>query len=603
MVSTGLPSAAGSGRNAESARRTSSWERRHAQAVGLTGVGGEDAGPAAVGEDRHRPAAGQRLVGQQGRDIEELPEGVRAHDARLVEQGIDRDVRGADQRAGVGRGCPGARRRAAALDRDDRLGPSDAARDARELARVPDRFQVQGDDGTRGVRFPVLKEVVAGQVRLVPDRDEAGESQAQPVRVLDDGQAEGAALRQEPDPALDRQGGGEGGVEADLRLEVDHAHAVRADQPHAGTAAHGHEVALSLQSLRTRFREAGGDDDDALDALGGAGARSLQGGLGGQDDDGKIDRPRDVEDRSIGGHRLHDVGGRVDGVDGPCKAGREQVVEELAADRAPAPGRSDHCDGRWVEQRPDGRRGRCLLPPLEPFTGGSRELGRELHDDGPGLGMHANREAAGPEDLEHAHVLGQNLGDERGDAQFIGAAGELLEEQRRDPTALVVVGDHERDLRRVGVDAVVAPVADDPVGGPRLGTCDLGRPRLGARGQGDERAALGALGRGPPVRASDEVRAQAREPEAPGLGVEALEEGDEGDLVGRRGIADPDRGPVAQDRVSRTILGPGGAGTEHLHLLARRSSARDAAAASDNPGWTLSQRSPPPSPRTRADRA
>src|SRR5665811_2397301 len=86
--------------------------------------------------------------------------------------------------------------RAPAADR-----PLFTAGEPGELARVANRFEIEGDDGARGIVFPVLQEIVAREVRLVADRDEAGEAEPQSVGVLDDGQAEGAALGEETDPA------------------------------------------------------------------------------------------------------------------------------------------------------------------------------------------------------------------------------------------------------------------------------------------------------------------------------------------------------------------------------------------------------------------
>ena len=54
----------------------------------------------------------------------------------------------------------------------------------------------------------------------------------------------------------------------------------------------------------------------------------------------------------------------------------------------------------------------------------------------PGSEREPEREAARPEHLEHPGVLGQDLGDERGDAGLVRPARQLLEQQRRDAAPL-----------------------------------------------------------------------------------------------------------------------------------------------------------------------
>ena len=63
----------------------------------------------------------------------------------------------------------------------------------------------------------------------------------------------------------------------------------------------------------------------------------------------------------------------------------------------------------------------------------------------------SDREADGLEDAEHLPVVRKHLRDEALDAQRAGERRELLEQSRADAPALVVVGDGERDLRRLRV--------------------------------------------------------------------------------------------------------------------------------------------------------
>ena len=65
-------------------------------------VGGEDAGPARVADDRDPPAGRHRLVREQHRGRQQLVERVDADHAGLPEERVDRDV-GRRERGGVRR--------------------------------------------------------------------------------------------------------------------------------------------------------------------------------------------------------------------------------------------------------------------------------------------------------------------------------------------------------------------------------------------------------------------------------------------------------------------------------------------------------------------
>ena len=135
-------------------------------------VGGEDARSTGVADDRDSRPARNRLRGQHLGGVEQLLERVDADHARPG--GTARRRRHPTTRA---RRCasdaarlPAAR--AAALHRDDRLAPRDTPRDPRELARVPERLEVEQDHVGAGIVLPVLEQVVAADVALVADRDE-----------------------------------------------------------------------------------------------------------------------------------------------------------------------------------------------------------------------------------------------------------------------------------------------------------------------------------------------------------------------------------------------------------------------------------------------
>ena len=87
-----------------------------------------------------------------------------------------------------------------------------------------------------------------------------------------------------------------------------------------------------------------------------AGGRALARGshhlLGGHRHDRQLDPAGNVADRPVRRQRLHHVGLVVDRIDRAAELGREQVVQDLAADRAPPPRRADHGHRARLEEAP-----------------------------------------------------------------------------------------------------------------------------------------------------------------------------------------------------------------------------------------------------------
>ena len=136
-------------------------EFRHVDSIGMAGVGAHDARAPGVRHDRDAGPARNRLFGEQRRHVEQLVQRIGADHARLLEQRVNGDVGRGEERPGVGRGRARPGRRAAALDRQDRLLAGDPGGDAGELARVPERLEVEQGDVGAGVLLPVLQEVIA----------------------------------------------------------------------------------------------------------------------------------------------------------------------------------------------------------------------------------------------------------------------------------------------------------------------------------------------------------------------------------------------------------------------------------------------------------
>jgi hypothetical protein len=92
----------------------------------------------------------------------------------LPEQGIDCDIVGR-QRGGVRACCTSSRSSSATFHRDNWFAPTDAASDARETPWVAEGLQVEEDDAGLVVFLPILQQVVARDVGLIPDADKGRE--------------------------------------------------------------------------------------------------------------------------------------------------------------------------------------------------------------------------------------------------------------------------------------------------------------------------------------------------------------------------------------------------------------------------------------------
>ena len=73
----------------------------------------------------------------------------------------------------------------AALQREDRLPSGDPTGEPAEPARIAERLEVEEHDVRLVVVLPPLEQVVRGDVRLVPDRDERGEAEPARLRRLE----------------------------------------------------------------------------------------------------------------------------------------------------------------------------------------------------------------------------------------------------------------------------------------------------------------------------------------------------------------------------------------------------------------------------------
>ena len=171
---------------------------------------------------------------------------------------------------------------------------------AAEAARVAERLDVHQHDLGRLVVLPPLEEVVGGDVGLVADRHERRETEAARLGRLQQGEAEGAALRGEPDVAGRGRAGGEGRVET--RPGDGDAEAVGPDQPRAVGAHEREQLLLPLQAFAADLGEAGRDHDERADALAQRLLRRLDDRRAGKGDHREVDRIGNLLDRGVGAY-------------------------------------------------------------------------------------------------------------------------------------------------------------------------------------------------------------------------------------------------------------------------------------------------------------
>ena len=390
-------------------------ELRKLQALGLARVGAEDPEPARVRQ--HRDPASRRLglAREERSDVDQLLERGGADHAGLLEERVDRRLRAGE--GGRVRACgalAGGRR--PALQSEDRLAPRDAAGDATEAARVPERLHVQQDHLRRLVVLPPLEQVVRGDVRLVPDRDERGEAEPARLGRLQQREAERAALRGEADVAARGRAGrrrSRSGSAPATAIPRQLGPISRA--PCARTSASSRSW-RSAPSLPTSAKPAEMTTQCA-DALAERLLGRLQHGVGGQRDDREIDVVRDLLDRGVPPHArdrlavpVHGVG-RAGEVAGRGCSGRARLRSSPAAGkrrctatlRGSKNGRSEAVTAVW--SRSSTRSRKCSVGAI-----GNCDL------DLAAFQLASELEPGRLEDAEHVSVVREHLGDEAFDA-------------------------------------------------------------------------------------------------------------------------------------------------------------------------------------------
>ena len=237
-------------------------------------IDGQNAGPAAICNNRKAVASNAFHARDHFRRFEHLMQVENAQDARAAKGGGE-DVIGAGQRPGVRKGGLRALGMAAGLDRDHRLRAGAAPCRGHEFRRVRDPFNIKEDRAAHDLARQIVQHVAEIHVGGIADRDHMAKSHAFHGGPIEHCGHQGARLRDERDIAAL----GEGLREAGVEVQVWHldAQAVRADDaqeigprgfPHllsqlsgnAGRYDHGGAAALAAKlrdDARDRMRRGG----------------------------------------------------------------------------------------------------------------------------------------------------------------------------------------------------------------------------------------------------------------------------------------------------------------------------------------------------------
>ena len=268
------------------------------------------------------------------------------------------------------------------------------------------------------------------------------------LRVVEDRQAERAALGRHRDGAgrwIDRR---EGRVQLHRGIGVQEAHAIGADQPAAGARGPARAVPLTRPPVRIALAEAGADDADRRHALGDAVVDRREHLRGGDHDDRQVDRIGDVGDTRERRQAV-DLAPRVGctGTTVPVKPVAEQVVEDLGSDLAALPVGADDRDDARLEERFHRLAGGGLRARRGPASKLLRHVERERRRGrrrARGRWSWRSRESRNTSSIRRLSpsTCASNMGHALGARE----AGELFEQPRADAVALDGVADGESRL-------------------------------------------------------------------------------------------------------------------------------------------------------------
>jgi hypothetical protein len=124
-------------------------------------------------------------------------------------------------------------------------------------------------------------------------------------------------------------------------------------------------------------------------------------------------------------------------------------------------GRTDHGDRTRTEERLDRVHGAGPLTQLESLDRLFSERRREGHTNLVRRSVHGDAKAGLAKDRKHPVVVGYDDSAERCDTTVRRNARQFAEQDRRNPSTLISVGDGEADFGRVIVDDEILGVANN----------------------------------------------------------------------------------------------------------------------------------------------
>ncbi len=333
---------------------------------------------------------------------------------------------------------------------------------AGETAGVGHRFEVGEDEIGAGVVVPEEQQIVRRQIGRIADRDEAAHPERGPREERERGKTDPARLGDERHASRRRQGGAEGGVEARRWTAVQQPHAVRTDEAHPGGAGPGAEVVLEDPPRGSDLGESRGDHTHRSDPACAGLVDDPRHDRGRHGDDGQVGRIGARGQVGVGGFAVDTPAIRVDRVQPPAEAAREQVGEDQPTHARGHVARPDHRD------RPGPQKG------FECHARGFPLIGEHGLEVGVGLlhgyaGVHSR--PADPLFVVEAE-LGQHAQDRGLVARDVAhhlphpdvtrRVGQPAEEQCAEPDAPVGRVDEHRELSRVAIRSLVVRNAHDP---------------------------------------------------------------------------------------------------------------------------------------------
>ena len=415
---------------------------------------------ARIGSQRHRAvgvahhdhpmAVGHRLVRDDPAHVEELLEGRDADHPRLAEHRLGPPC---GVTAPTGARCDGHR----GVQRSDRLLQRRSASSAHEAGTQVARRQVQQHRHGAVVLGPVAEEVRRGHVRPVARRHHRRQAQVHPLSVVDDRGRERAGLGHGGDTTSGRHRGGQRRIQTDLRIGVDQAEAVRAQQPEAVSAGRPERLQLESGPLAPGLREPGGQHHDRAHPPLAALIDHVGHVRRGRGDDGQVDGLGQVEHRTERGHALDQLGVVVHRVHRTREPVGQQVAEHLGAQAAAALSRADHRHRGRCQHRPDRRRLGSALPTVHRGECGTRGVDVEADLDHTVVEAGRHLVPGGLEDPEHLAVVGQRRRCEASQTVLEPGRDQVLEQQARQAPSVVLVVDEEGDLGGVGPPVPLVP--------------------------------------------------------------------------------------------------------------------------------------------------